>query len=174
MKIINKWYVKLLQEEVEKCQTGKQLLTFMSIKSYCANGKRQVGLSIRDISGRSKVSIGQTRSKINEIKHLGLVFTDGTEARRGGYVEVFGIGAGLQPPSVPENKASVPPATISVPITSTNPQQSNKVIKKENKTTIFSYKNQNQTSEADSLFVSKEKLWDWAEIISKKGEKVNV
>ena len=113
------WFVTLKQREVEKCKTPAQLLVFTSIKSYCGNGKLQVGLSYRDISKRSKFSIGWIKPIIKELKDLGLVFTHGTESRRGGTVEVFSVGTVDTSQSVPPVEVSVPSVALSVPLSGT-------------------------------------------------------
>jgi hypothetical protein len=124
------WFVTLQQSEVEKCQTPAQLLVFTSIKSYCGNGTLEVGLSYRDIFKRSKYSLGWTKKVIDELKESGLVFTHGTETRRGGTVEVFSVGTVDTSQSVPPVIVSVPPVTLSVP--SAGSKQDNIKNNKEN------------------------------------------
>ena len=167
------WFVILQQSEVERCKTSSQLLVYASIKSYCGNGKLQVGLSYRDVSKRSKYSVGWTKPIIEELKQLGLVFTHGTEARRGGKVEVFSVGTVDNNQNVPSIRVSVPSTTLSVPPSGTKNQQSKKV----NTNKHFSYKNQGKSSIAVLQKITpelEEKLWNWAEKISEKGGKVNV
>lgn len=168
MRIKNKWYVILQEDEVDRCQDRAELLTYLSIKSYCANGKRQKDLSIREIAKRSKYAIGWTPAAIERLKKSGLVFTNGTVTRIGGTVEVFGIGTVSQLSSVPLTNESVPSVALSVPTAGMNSLQSNKVIKEENKNKLSSYKDQKKTTEVGLTFVSRKKLWDWAEILSNK------
>ena len=73
---------------------------------------------MREISRRSKYSTGWVRQIIGELKTLKIVFTHGTQSRLGGKVEVFSSGT-----------ESVQLPTESVPLTGTNPLQSNNVIK---------------------------------------------
>lgn len=167
------WFVILQQSEVERCETSSQLLVYASIKSYCGNGKLQMGLSYRDVSKRSKFSIGWTKPIIEELKQLGLVFTHGTEMRRGGMVEVFSVGTVDNTQCVPSVRVSVPSVTLSVPPSGTKNQQSNKV----NKNKHFSYKNQKKSPKAGLQKLTpglEEKLWNWAETISEKGDRAHV
>lgn len=164
MRIKNKWYVIIREDEVDSCQDRAELLTYLSIKSYCANGKRQKDLSIREIAKRSKYAISWTPAAIERLKKSGLVFTNGTVTRIGGTVEVFSVGTGSQPSSVPLTGESVPSVTLSVPVVSTNPPQSNKV-KKEEKT--HSYK---KTGKVDIQLTDelKESIWSTLEATSEK------
>jgi len=56
---------------------------------------------------------------------MGLVFTHGTETRRGGKVEVFSVGTDDNIQSVPSVRVSVPSTTLSVPPLGIKLQQSN-------------------------------------------------
>jgi hypothetical protein len=129
------WYVTLLQEEVERCQTKTQLLVFASIKSFSGNGRLQVGLSLRDISKRSKCSVGWIQPVINDLKQLGLILTHGTEKRKGGIVKVFSIGTVLPLSSVESVNIGVQSVNVSVQSTGTkiNKLKVNKNFSPQNK-----------------------------------------
>lgn len=50
------YFTILRQNEIEKCQNATQIAVFMAIKSWTANGKEPVSLSLRKISNRAKTS----------------------------------------------------------------------------------------------------------------------
>lgn len=132
------WFVILNQWEIEKCSSSAQIVIFMAIKSFCGNGKLKRGISVREITARSKYSIGWVRRVVVELREIGLVFTHGTETRRGGSVEVFSVGTEVNNQSVPLAEGSVQPVSRSVPSLGTNLQQSNKAIKEKELDNTFS------------------------------------
>lgn len=88
---INDSFIILYQDEFEKLKTPIQMAIYVAIKSYCANGKRDYPLSIREIHKRSKVSIGWIKTTIQELISLSLIEITGTEGHRGGLVNVYHI-----------------------------------------------------------------------------------
>lgn len=141
MKTINReWFVILKESEVESCKSSAQVLVYMAIKSHCGNGKFERGISLREISKRSKFSVGWTKSIIDELKTQGLVSTHGTELRRGGSVEVFSVGTEDIKQDVPSMTESVPPVIRSVPESGINYTQSNKGINIEEMVDGISFK----------------------------------
>ena len=152
------WFVILKERENDLCRTPAQIAIYMAIKSFCGNGKLKRGLSLREISKRSKYSVGWTKSIIEELKTQGLVFTHGTETRRGGNVEVFSVGTDKESQSVPPARESVPTVGRSVPEIGINNLQSNKVIKEDAKNSSFK-----RNSLPESKSMAEVKI-DWAEL----------
>lgn len=113
------WFVILNESESVKCETPAQLLVYLAVKSFCSNGRSKKGISLREISSRSKYSVGWTKPVIEQLKKKGLVFTHGTETRRGGTVEVFAVGTlndnKVSSGGTVKNNRSVPPVKRSVP-----------------------------------------------------------
>ena len=87
----DKFFAILQQDELEILNTPTQIAVYLSIKSYCANGKRDYPLSIREIHKRSKVSIGWIKTTIQELISLSLIEIIGTEGHRGGLVNIYHI-----------------------------------------------------------------------------------
>lgn len=85
------WFYIIQQEEFEMLRDNYQLLVYGAIKSYCANGKREYGISIRDIAKRAKVSTGKVFSTIPELIALRLVEVIGETNKRGGKVSIFKV-----------------------------------------------------------------------------------
>lgn len=115
------WFYIIHQGEFEVMNSGSQLLVYAAIKSYCANGKREYGISIRNIAGRAKVSKSEVARTIPELVDLGLMEIVGKNNVRGGKVDVYKVSSPgtvkrVKSPSQGQlKKESVPPRSESVP-----------------------------------------------------------
>ena len=89
------WFVKLQQVEVETLKTPMQVLVFMAIKSYTANGKREIGLSLRNIADRSKCSHETVRTTVPELTTLKIIEITGNEKIRGGQQPIYKVSTSL-------------------------------------------------------------------------------
>ena len=174
------WFVILQQKEFEKCLTSSQVAVFLAIKSYSSNGKKEIGLSFREIAKRARATHPYVRKVVTQLIANGLIKITGSETRRGGTVNTYEVLTTLPVNStevvtqLPVGKGEVVTAhTLSGNSSGTKNGQSNKV----NINKLLSYKNQKKSSEAGPQeFTPKleEKLWHWAEVVSEKGGNVNV
>lgn len=118
------WFVILQQDELEKMTTPAQVLVYMAIKSYTANGVKEIGLSLRDIQKRCHFTIGWMKPVIQELIDLGLVFRVGTLKRFGGQVQVFRVGtrsiSRLGVPSVAKGVPSVAKSSLTYKVIKVN------------------------------------------------------
>lgn len=97
------WFVILWQGEFEAMNTVNQLVVYAAIKSYSANGKNEVDISIRDIARRSKLSVGEIHKTIHQLIELGFIQIIGQKARRGGSVPIYKV---FTPQTLNPNKRS--------------------------------------------------------------------
>lgn len=126
-------------------KTPVQLAVFGAIKSFCANGKRDCAISIRELARRSKVSNGWISTVINELITLDLVEVVGEEKRVGGTVPVYRVKCTTSE-TVKDNKVftkqtlSVHPVAKSVHSSSTNPDK----VKRKEKEESISFQNEHK------------------------------
>ena len=167
------WFVILQQSEIEILQTPTQIAVFSAIKSYSGNGKKKVGLSLRDIASRCKVSAEGVRSIVPKLVKLRLVKITGKEGRRGGQVPMYQVSTQLTvnyskcQPSGQLNKSSVNWPTPSVKLSGTKYRQSKKV----NNTKVF--RETEPTTEIEQIFSSyKEKINPNSRLLKTAREKV--
>lgn len=83
------WYVTITQGEVESIKDSSQLLIYIAIKSYCANGKRDFDVSTRDIKSRCHLSLGTITKNLPQVISNKFVEIVSQESRRGGKVNVY-------------------------------------------------------------------------------------
>ncbi len=85
------WFVFLTQAEIERMTETSEVVTYMSIKSYSANGKREVPLSLSEISKRSKLTKAWVSKIIPRLVSVGLIKIVGVSTTRGGSVNVYKV-----------------------------------------------------------------------------------
>lgn len=71
----NKYYVIIQQNEIEHFPVGKQneRLIYESIKSYSANGKQEVTLSLREIAKRASISYSTVFRYLPNLIKMGML-----------------------------------------------------------------------------------------------------
>lgn len=137
------WFVIMWEHEIKAFKTANQWAVYSAIKSFCANGRNEVGLSDREIAYRAVVSDSTVLRTIPGLIDLGLLKITGGSTRRGGTVKVYKV---LQPEAVNGGKCfnqkqlkdlSASGRRESASGLGTIPPQSNKVNNKEKKFSPF-------------------------------------
>lgn len=119
------WYVTITQIENEKIKNPMLISIYYAIKSYCANGRREYDISIRDIKSRSFLSLGTISKNLPEIISKQFVLVTGEKSRRGGMVRTYRCLLAEQ-----LFKESVQNSSLSVQGEASNHLQINKVLRK--------------------------------------------
>jgi len=83
------WYVIITQKEINTIKNSTELLIYLAIKSFCANGKREFDISIRDIQARSHLAVGTISKKLPKVIKNNYIKITGAKPRRGGMVNVY-------------------------------------------------------------------------------------
>jgi predicted transcriptional regulator len=83
------WFVSIYEDELSKCPKSGQLAVYIAIKSFTANGKREIPLSYRDISSRSPVHKSQVPAIVKQLIEFGLIEITGKKGKLGGLVPVY-------------------------------------------------------------------------------------
>lgn len=83
------WYVIIAQKEINTIKNSTELLIYLAIKSFCANGKREFDISIRDIQARSHLAVGTISKKLPKVIKNNYIKITGAKSRRGGMVNVY-------------------------------------------------------------------------------------
>ncbi|OIO12839.1 hypothetical protein COV53_03195 [Candidatus Gottesmanbacteria bacterium CG11_big_fil_rev_8_21_14_0_20_37_11] len=150
MKINKNWYVKIQQAEVEQFTLGEHIerLIYEAIKSYCGNGKLNVGLSIRDIAKRATLSYSTVFRHLPNLLNKNIIKIVGQNKRLGGTVNVYQVLL-TETLSVADNQESVAGSKESVADSGTKLPQLNNLIKKENIFNDITY---------EEIFPSEEKM----------------
>lgn len=86
---IREWYVIITQKEINTIKNSTELLIYLAIKSFCANGKREFDISIRDIQARSHLAVGTISKKLPKVIKNNYIKITGAKPRRGGMVNVY-------------------------------------------------------------------------------------
>jgi hypothetical protein len=81
----------LTVSEMKKCVTATQLAVFSAIKSYSANGKKEVDLSLRDVTERCPVSYRTVARIVDELVGIGMIKITGSKKRRGGQSPIYKV-----------------------------------------------------------------------------------
>lgn len=88
---IKKYYVILQKEEMDLKLSPAEQMVYLSIKSYCANGKREFGLSSRMIKERTSLSQPYIIEITRKLMHRGIVRITGSEIHLGGNIPVYQV-----------------------------------------------------------------------------------
>ncbi|MFA6569804.1 MAG: hypothetical protein WCT77_01015 [Bacteroidota bacterium] len=135
---IKQYYVKITQREIELFPKGKhnERLIYESIKSYSANGNREVTLSLRNIAKRASISYSTVSRFLPKVIEMGVIMLTGSSDHIGGRVNTYKV---LLPEtdSVADRYETVARSKESVADSGTKLPQINNLIKKEN---ISNYK----------------------------------
>lgn len=88
---IKKYYVILQEEEVDLKLSPAEQMVYLSIKSFCANGKRTFGLSSRNITSRTSLSQPYVLKIVKTLLVKGLISIIGSEGHLGGAIAVYKV-----------------------------------------------------------------------------------
>lgn len=84
-------YVVYQKCEMDFKLSPAELMVYLSIKSYCANGKREFGLSSRMIAERTSLSQPYVIEITRKLIHRGIVRIAGREGHLGGNIPVYQV-----------------------------------------------------------------------------------